>query len=237
MTQTLELMSKRAEPKANDEYWARFWKHIDTEIGSAKSAPLTQPKIFVLPPVFRSAWSYGIAATVILAVGIYIGRTLFVQELRSSSPQATRTAAMNQLDTSFAYRQAINQEVSDYLDRSRVLLQGVVNSPDEYPEPATIEHQQQLSRDLIQKAAYLKSALTEPDDEYAKQLIMDLEVVLLQLANYSADNGVPLIEMVKQGVDKKSILLKINLEEIHGLGAKAKIQKKAASGKDRKSQI
>jgi hypothetical protein len=89
--------------------------------------------------------------------------------------------------------------------------------PPEGDESISFARQQKVSRELIQKAAFLKASLTGGNQEHLRRLIADLELVLLQLANYSAENSVPLIEMVKQGVDKKSILLKINLEQLRAL--------------------
>jgi hypothetical protein len=45
-------------------------------------------------------------------------------------------------------------------------------------------------------------------------LITDLELILLQIANLESEYNIPEIEMVKSGVDRRGILLKINIEEM-----------------------
>ena len=42
----------------------------------------------------------------------------------------------------------------------------------------------------------------------------DLEVILLQIANLETEYDLPTIEMVKSGVDRRGVLLKINIEEM-----------------------
>jgi len=45
-------------------------------------------------------------------------------------------------------------------------------------------------------------------------LVSDLEVILLQIANLESEHNLSTIEMVQSGVDRRGILLKINLEEM-----------------------
>jgi len=44
----------------------------------------------------------------------------------------------------------------------------------------------------------LKPRLIEPDQQRIKQLIEELEVILLQLANYEEQKDLPAIELVKK---------------------------------------
>jgi hypothetical protein len=90
----------------------------------------------------------------------------------------------------------------------------MVNIDEEHLSSVSLEREQQVSRQLIQKAYYLKAALSEPEQQRMRQLIGDLEVILLELANVEVKPGVPALELVKKGVNQKSILLKINLEEM-----------------------
>ena len=64
-------------------------------------------------------------------------------------------------------------------------------------------------------------------------LISDLEVILLQIANLESEYNLPAIEMVKNGVDRKGILLKINIEEMRKYKSaepnKSKKEKKSAT--------
>ena len=45
-------------------------------------------------------------------------------------------------------------------------------------------------------------------------MVSDLEVILMQIANLESDYDLPAIEMVKSGVERRGIFLKINIEEM-----------------------
>ena len=234
MLQTLSLMDKRNQPDSEKVNSTTYWETVKTTIEKGENGGelhARKGKTVFLHPAIRSSWVYGIAAAVLIALGVFLGRTLFTP-LPQIAMQANAGNPRIADSTAIAQRE-VDREVVSYLDRSKVLLQGIVNAPPEISSEGSLPHQQQLSRDLIQQANYLKTALKEPDQENMRKLIGDLEVVLMQLANYSNQSGVPLIELVKQGVDKKSILLKINLEQIKALGATEK-EPHRSSKNDRK---
>jgi hypothetical protein len=162
-------------------------------------------------------WAYGIAATLLIAIGIYLGKTFFGPAPGEHAP-GERIAAGPAVPDSLS-REVTQKLVDDYLDRSRALLLGLIHTSDSHTTSELFATQQQRSRDLIQQAGYIESRLNGPDRERFRQIIGDLTVVLRELANYSNESGVPLIEIVKQGVDSRSILLKINLEQMRAFGA------------------
>jgi hypothetical protein len=223
MAQTLKLMDKRIQIEPDEQYMANYWDTLKSKISpdiQNSGAASSSKKILFFRPL--PAWAYGIAAMVLIALGVYLGKTIFTAKVEEHiTPSYSENAGVKK-DTSVASGGAIDREVGDYLDRSRVLLLGVINSSAEQPSATNYKRQQRRSRELVQQAAYLKTTLNDPDQEQIRRLIGDLEIILMQLANYSNENGVPLVELVKQGVDKKSILLKINLEQIRALGAPAK---------------
>jgi len=223
MTQTLKLMSKRIQIKPDEQYMAHYWDNLKLKIdkdGEESSVASSARKVFPFRPL--PAWAYGIAAMLLLALGVYLGKTLFTAKIEEHPQPSYSTNTEVKKDTNLVSGKAIDSEVNEYLDRSRTVLLGVINASADDPSSENFERQQKASRQLIRQAVYLKASLKAPDQEQVRQLISDLEVVLMQLANYSNDSGVPLIELVKQGVDKKSILLKINLEQIRALGTQAK---------------
>ena len=222
-TQKLMLQRKREEP--DEAYWSDFWQALKPKIES--EAPSTPKHIFPIRhfsnrPAFNPSWTYGIAAMLLIGLGMYLGRTIFIsnsgEPVRPPRESITSSAAVP--DSLSAGE--VDKEIESYLDRSRTLLLGLINSSDGHTSSANFAKQQHLSRELIQQARILEAKLKVPDRERFKQLVGDLGVILRELANYSVENGVPLIELVKQGVDKKSILLKINLEQIRVLDSRMK---------------
>ncbi|MDH5467273.1 MAG: hypothetical protein OEY25_07625, partial [Candidatus Aminicenantes bacterium] len=67
---------------------------------------------------------------------------------------------------------------------------------------------------LVQEASYLKRELAESDQGRLENLIIDLERVLLQIANLESQNDFEAIELVKEGVTSRGILMEINLTDL-----------------------
>ena len=112
-------------------------------------------------------------------------------------------------------------------------LVGIVNlEPDEDSTYSTdLSAQRKMSRELIQQAPVIRANLKGPERRRLTQLVSDLELILLQIANLEAENDVPEIELVKSGVDRKGVLFKINVEQMRMSGAaESKPDQKDASG-------
>jgi len=236
---TLALMARRAPATPDEKFSANLWNSLKSKIANDQApAPrrilnLTPrvPKITSMP-----AWAYGIAAMLFVALGSYLGKHYFTGTpgLNKERTEESLTSAPSTVDS--VSGDAVQKEVDAYLDRSRTLLLGLIHSPDTHLSAENFATQQQVSRELIQQASLIESKLKEPDRERFKQLIGDLTVILRELANYSNESGVPLIEIVRQGVDTKSIMLKINLEQIRSFGARLRAEQ-AKKSSEPKSKI
>jgi hypothetical protein len=206
---TLEIMSRRQRPGSGEDAWAAWDERLNERLRAASPAGQPQKRnIPVRTPVRVPSWSYGIAALLVLAVGIYLGRSWFGRQ--GVIPPAEQASTL----PSAAPSDSISRAALEYLERSRNVLLGVINTADSSGVPAGFDHQQRISRDLVRQAVTLKTALNGSDQRQLRKLIEDLEVVLVQLANIQVRPGVPVVELVRQGVDRRSILLKINLEEM-----------------------
>lgn len=209
LRETLRVMNLRKHPEPDAQFWNRYWEELVPKLERKDQKRII--KFFDVKQfsnVSIPSWAYGIAAVVLVAVGIFLGRTyLNVVPLSNTRQEPTGVIASSSEDSVTAMAHL-------YLQRSKNLLIGMINTSDEHSLPADFAAQQQVSRDLIEKATYLKTALKDPDQRRLLQLVKDLEVILLQLANTEIKPGVPVVELVKSGVDQKSILLKINLEDM-----------------------
>ena len=207
LRETLRVMNLREPTQPDAQFSNRFWEELIPNL-EQKDQQRTI-KFFGVKQfshVSIPSWAYGIAAVVLVAVGIFLGRTYLIP-VSNTHQETAAVAASSPEDSVTALAQS-------YLQRSKNLLIGMINTSDEHTLPADFAAQQQVSRDLIEKATYLKAALKDPDQRRLLQLVKDLEVILLQLANTEIKPGVPVVELVKTGVDQKSILLKINLQEM-----------------------
>ena len=211
---TLGVMSRRERQEPEDVFWTGYWDRLAERLdASEKTEGKTVPwwRRAVRPVEFHPYWAIGTAAAMLL-IGIFIGKWVFgppaIQQ-RQGGPVADsspRTAEMV----------ALENRTDRYLQRSKVILLGLINFDPETEDPVTLNlpQQQVMSQDLLQEADYLKNALNESPNSQLKQLITDLEVILLQIANLESERDLSAVEMVKSGVDRRGILLKINLEEM-----------------------
>ena len=124
-------------------------------------------------------------------------------------------------------RQAALAEQTDrYLERSKVLLVGLVNmEPDRAAVAPVLARRQEMARTLADEADTLRNALDDTGQERLGSLIDDLKVVLLQIANMdlkvdlqfgddAAEQNVAALELVRSGVERQGLLLKINLTKM-----------------------
>lgn len=216
MAATLKTMGQRAPEQPQPEFWDSFWDKLEPKLDEEKSPVTDSPKgdIWKLPAIAIPQWAYrAAAAAAILVLGIFLGKIFFgsdVSDRQTSAPFATS-------ETLTPQQAQLDSRTQVYLERSKVLLMGLNNLEPDALETNAIDftRYQHVSRDLVQEAGYLKNALeSNPRQRRLRELVGDLEVILLQIANLEAENDVSGIELVKSGVDRRGILLKINLEEI-----------------------
>lgn len=202
------FMGRRAYVPPSRAEWTAFWNTLEPSLKSPEARSRRTSWLDRLPRLAggRMAWSLSLSAVVLIAFGVVIGQLLLRQPFDLGG---------GGLETglSSAERILLNERALNYLERSKVLLLGIVNSdPDE--SGLGLAREQQLSRTLVSEAAELKSSLSDADQQRMKQLVGDLEVILLQIANLGEEKGFPAVEIVRSGVERRGILLKINLEQM-----------------------
>lgn len=222
MQNTLQIMDGREHPKLADEYWKQYDDSLQKRMADAKPEKVRWHTFGKIP-----GWALKAAAAFILVgIGVLIGRYYMTPTTQTQIAQP-RTAP------STVQRVSMDPETKRFLERSQVLLIGIVNMEPEADGsyPADLSAQRRVSRDLIQEASLVKTKLKGPDKRRLNELVSDLELILLQIANLEAENDHPEIEMVKSGVDRKGVLFKINLEQMRMSGAAGnQPENKKASG-------
>lgn len=216
MKQTLETMGQRTHPDPGKDFWDGYWERLVRRIEREEAAPEPYPssvgkrpgRIFGLSPrwVFQAA-----AAVVLVVLGVFIGRIIF-------SPQPTVVDAARQAPT---LKQAESDPVlraRDYIDRSKPVLLALINydASSEDPYALDLPLQKRVSQELVTQAGAIKSGLKEPGQRRLRELVAELETVLLQIANLETENDLEAVEFARQGVKGGGLLLKINLSEMSG---------------------
>jgi hypothetical protein len=216
LQQTLVEASKRTAVEPRPEALAGFAERLElrmrSEVSFPKQAairPVRPNRLSLLQSLPR--WSLQVAAgLVLLTLGVFWGRSL--------GPVASGTVAIS--GTVDAELVAVESRAHSYLDRSKTLLLGLVNFDSASEDPASLggPQRQQIAQELLSEASYLKSRLTQSEQQRLRSLVSDLEVILLQLANMERQLDIPEIEIVRAGVDKGALLFKIDVEKMRRSG-------------------
>jgi len=214
LTFAAEIMNQRVRPEPDSTFWNGYWDRLTAKM--AEEDPKASPVKSWLQRIrvrwhIDPVWTFRIAGAVgLIVIGIFVGRITYQSSRANRSGQLVMTEPVS---TEFA---ALNQRTQNYLQRSKILLLGLMNfDPDtEDTYALDLPYQKQISQNLVQEAGFLKERLSEPAQNQLRSLVADLEVILLQIANLELENDLSTIEMVQSGVDRRAILLKINLEEM-----------------------
>ncbi len=235
LSQTVKEISSWQRPEPEPQFWESYWEKLENRL---EAKPGFRTKIFErwqrMQDWFfiEQRWSYRLAGAVALVlVGILLGKLFFAQPEIQIEPDLTQLASTQT-------RSEIQVRADRYLERSKVLLLGLINFEPETEEmfELNFSNQKKISRELVLEAGELKSQLSEPADEQLRRLVTDLEVVLLQIANLEEEFDLTGIQMIKSGVDRRGILLKINVEEMQAVQQKS-LQNKKTNKKNKQQPI
>lgn len=210
MENALHLLGALQRPEMPEHFWEGYWHRLVQRMEreeEEKPIPLhvrlaewlrekwtTQP---LLIPLVRTA---GILA--LLLLGVLIGHYWWPQD----QPQVTELAPPQAT--------AVQTRVDRWLDRSKVLLVGIMNEDLSEAEPIDFSLQRQTSRSLVTEARALSGELDPTTNYQLLQLINQLELILLQIANLEAEHDLTAVELVRDGIAREGLLFKINITKM-----------------------
>lgn len=229
MKATLNTIGQREKKEVPDGFWENYLPNLEQRM-ERENSEKTVSKVIPWRQSLNTkyAWAVRLAAAIaFISIGIFIGK-YFRNE---PGPIVSINEKPNvEIVPATA---AADERAMRYLKRSQVLLLGLVNYEPEQNQTYVpdLNRKKEISRELIQEAGLIKQDLNTPEQRRLKELVSDLEVILVQIANLEEKNDMPQIELVKNGVDRKGILLKINLEEMRRNDSAPAVQKKSAPGK------
>lgn len=216
MEKLLQFTGKRVRPEPPEEFWDSYEKSLARRIETAKitqseheTSWKKRQRRFILTP----KWIYQAAAAVaLIIIGVFIGRTLFSPSIKGVQHASQRSGLTTQQQT----ETALVSRSQDYIERSKLILLALVNFDPALEDPYALDlpYQKRLSKELVQEAGDLKQELAKSDQERLEDLIASLEVILLQIANLESENDLDAIELVRDGIDRRGILMEINLTDL-----------------------
>ena len=217
---TVETVGRRVRRDPGREFWDGYWDRLSRRLetgGKTAVRGTSDPaaKRFGRFALWNPRWAFSAAAAVVLvAIGIMVGRAVFPP--RPLPVAAGRPAAETQPGQDPATDPVLRARI--YVDKSKLVLLALVNyvPSGAGPQVLDLSLEKQVSRELVRQAGGLKSDLQGPGRRRLRELVTDLETVLLQISNLESRDDLAAVEFVKQGVESRGIFLKINLSEMGG---------------------
>jgi len=217
MAATVKTMSRRIRSEPDAEFFEGYWDRLAERMDKERVIHTTAAKgwksvMFGSQKVFPR-WAYQAAASILLVVvGIFLGRTLFTPD-RVMQEQVTMAKAVSEPATQVN----VSQRALDYIQRSKLIVLAIANFDPESQDPYALNlpYQQQISKELVQEASSLKEELDDRRQHRLQELVSDLEVILLQIANLEEESDMSAIELVQDGVKSRGILFKIHLAQFN----------------------
>ena len=209
MAKTLKVMSKRETIEPDEAFWAGYSERLAGRLESEHETPLrTRRPVWRLHPVLRVG-----AIAALLMVGIFLGKWIWTGE---QPTEHVPGAAVPTPQVANVANTLVDDRVQSYLQKSQVLLLALANFDPRTDDAVTLNlpSQRRISESLVQEAACLKTELTDPAQTRLRELVADLEIILLQIANLEDEHDLEAVEMVQRGVDKQGVLFRIDLSKI-----------------------
>jgi hypothetical protein len=202
MKGAMRVMNQRVRVEPDQQFWNGYWERLEDRMQREQHVVVRSRTSSWQSWIYRAA-----AVLLLIGAGVLLGRFWVPSPtvLTENEPSGVPVMKAN-----------LDQRTQQFLGRSEIILLGLVNYDSETDEATGLDmtKQKAVSRNLIHEASYLKRQLADGDDRRLEKLVGDLELILLQIANLEEKEDVPEIELVKSGVDRKGLLLKINLEQM-----------------------
>jgi len=216
-TELLDTNLRRPNQHRNEFYWQQFADKVDRriELDSEESSETSMIRQILESLVeHRKPFGIGFAsalALVMIAFGVW---SIWMRN--PLSRQSTFEQSEGQAATATVQKASLDSRAQDYLEQSKVLLIGLMNTDTKTlgASGSFMQREQEISRKLVSESADLTSKLNDPSQRRLKELISDLQLILIQIANLEARHDLPGVEIIKGGIEHNDILFKINLEEI-----------------------
>jgi hypothetical protein len=207
---TLNTIGKPATPELPEHFWEGYWLRLTQRMDRSKT-PERRAWSVELLELLRAQWSPILrlsAAAAIFVAGILISRVWWM-------PQQTAQVA-EQHPTTLHKIIPVDARTDDLLSRSKVLLIGLnsLDTESVKEKEFSFAPQRKASKELLAETAELRKTAGAKADQQFVELMNQLEIVLLQIANLEAEHDISAVELVQSSIDREGLLLKINIEEM-----------------------
>jgi hypothetical protein len=219
MRSALSAMDKREREDPGQAYWDGYWNRLTARMEREEEQRRSRGWLGRLLPALSPAglkWAQrGALAALLIVFGAVIGRVIMPTEtpvdVTEVKPRIDRPVP--------GIRQASTEDCArQYIEDTQILLLALVNfdpgTEGEYASDWSAEKQR--SRELVTQGASLKADLNDPKQRRLRDLVGELELIMMQIANLETSGDLDGVELIKSSVDDRDVMLKINLEKMRG---------------------
>jgi len=207
LTALMGVMDKRQRPNMSEDFWDNYYLQVEEKIEAAKEEekPLIKTgwrRQRIRNFDFRRRWVlYPAAALAIVLVSIGIAQFL-------SLPEGKKI-----VDTAVSSIRRLSPAVAQHFDNLQPLLIDYSNyTPEEnetMPEETVIMEKRTVQKLLLENQL-LKRVVAKENNISAKQLMDELEIILMEISNTNGDREATL-QAVKQLIKDNDILFKMKV--------------------------
>lgn len=228
MRATLTAMDGRERPDPGQAYWNGFHNRLTARMENEARSRRSRGWLGALLPGISDAglrWAYrGALAVLLIVFGAVAGRLVVpgadspddpVVRVGRDTPGGEKGRTGAPPEAVVASTEACARQ---YIEDSKVLLLALVNFDMETEAEylADWTSQKQRSSELLVQAASLKNELDDPKQRRLRNLVSELELILIQIANLETTGDLEAVDLIRGTVSEQEVLLKINLEEMRG---------------------
>ena len=217
----LDQHAQRPSEQRGGLYWQQFAVKVERRIEAEReeeSAPSIVRQLLDALAIHRKPFGIGFASAMMImmiAFGVWSVWLKAPLEQRLAEEQISGSTTTDGSAT--VQKVSVESRAQDYLEQSKILLIGLMNTDSKNLSSSgpMLRREREVSRQLVSESAVLTSSLNDPSQRRLKELISDLQLILVQIANLGTERDLPGVEIIKGGIDHNDIIFKINLEQIH----------------------
>jgi hypothetical protein len=203
---SIPVPSRKASDERPEQYWSAFSTNVVNRIRRREQRDEVQK--VTLSEYLRSVFTHQRWTLVTAGVGlVVVSAIVLTWQLRPSREEGVgQFSAIGSENRTPTVQARYNQ----YLRKSQILMVGLMNMKQESGGQLDLSAERDLSRQLVQEARYLHD---QDIDEHAKQLIRELEKILIELSNLEEQHDLPGVEILRAGIRQENLLFKIRMGE------------------------
>lgn len=217
-TAMLDQHVQKPSDRRSGMYWQMFADKVEARLEEESNDTATSSilrKLLDALLVNRMPFGVGFASALTLVMLVFGIWSLWLRNPASLPVEQSTRQEVTSNGAGYE-KAALDLRAQDYLEQSKVLLIGLMNTDITKAGASRplFQREREISRKLVSESGDLTSKLNDPSQRRLKELISDLQLILVQIANLEARGDVQGLEIIKGGIRHNDVLFKINLEEI-----------------------